>query len=50
VELQNEKEESEVGGGGDMKVFYSLLKHALGVLPTHIHVYGVFMAKNLSIT
>lgn len=37
-------------GGGTVKVFYSLLKHALGVPPTHINVYGVFMAKTLSIT
>ena len=35
---------------GDVKAFYSLLKQAFGVPPTHIHVYGVFMAKNLSIT
>ena len=38
------------GWEGDVKVFYSVLKHELGVPPTHIHVYGVFMAKTLSIT
>jgi hypothetical protein len=40
----------EKGREGDVKVFYSHLKHPLGVPPTHIHVYGVFMAKTSSIT
>jgi hypothetical protein len=48
MELQSEK--GGVEGGGNLKIFYSPLKHALAVPPTHIHVYGVFMVKTLSIT
>jgi len=46
MELQNDKE--GVRWRGDVKVFYSLLKHALRVHPTHIHVYGVFMANTIT--